>query len=69
MCFTVNISKFLRTSILKNICERLLLDIGEMCLGSDQVSLIEFEFTCKYQTFQTLKGHYQTFINENDIYI
>ena len=28
MCFSANIAKFLRTSILKNICERLLLNNG-----------------------------------------
>ena len=30
MCFPVNIAKFLRTSILKNVCERLLLFIAEI---------------------------------------
>ena len=28
MCFPVNIAKFLRTPVLKSICERLLLDFG-----------------------------------------
>ena len=32
-CFTVNIAKFSRIPILKNICERLLLDLQRMTLA------------------------------------
>ena len=37
-CFLVNIAKFLRTSILKNFCERLLLKILFFTKYSDQIS-------------------------------
>ena len=33
MCFSVKFAKFLRTSILKNICERLLLNMHKQSLG------------------------------------
>ena len=47
-CFHVNIEKFLRTPILKNICERLLLN------ASNNNTIIR-DFICQHQVNKTVK--------------
>ena len=52
-CLSVNIAKFLRTSILKNICERLLLLIRIM-LSRDYVQSLRPLFSIKFLFFDQI---------------
>ena len=62
MCFPVNIGKFLRTRILKNICERLLLQIFDrilchllthsMLLFLPFFKVCMYKFVCLYFRFE-----------------
>ena len=58
-CFTVNIPKFLRTSILKNICERLLLNGIWKCCWKYPCEWLKKDLAAEELVFKFLK----TFIN------
>ena len=62
-CFPVNIAKFLRTSISKNICKRLLLFLGDFLVQNKLVSPLgfgkwthsqDFSWNCKSKFLQNL---------------
>ena len=64
-CFPVNIAKFLRTPILKNICERLLLDIPAKILEKCSNSTVTISQKLFNETLRT--GHFPDKLKLADI--
>ena len=57
-CFVVNIVKFLRTPVLKNICERLLLTCKQLLLTTNMISTLNWssDFAVNFQYIHLLSN-------------
>ena len=70
ICFPVNIAKFLRTPILKNICDRLLLNLSsQSLLIIIYYKINQFNTRYDFQTFDEWKRTYKelTYLQQSQI--